>query len=63
MSLVTCHYCLGSGEVFNGRGIWRCQVCKGTGVEEELDQEEIFPERLFPDDRVPFDDESFYTDD
>jgi hypothetical protein len=63
MALVTCHYCLGEGEIFNGSVILRCPKCKGDGLEDDLDADDYFIERIFPDDREQYDDDIIYSDD
>ena len=57
-----CHYCLGQKTIFILNDYKDCPVCKGSGVEEDLDSEFTY-DRLFPDDRVPFNEEDFYSDD
>ena len=60
--LVTCHYCLGEKLIFNGKDWHECPMCRGDGIADERDLEEWIPDRIFPDDRVPFDEDTFYSD-
>lgn len=43
---VTCPKCLGTGEIFNGRFVKKCELCKYTGFVSKEMEESYIDEQL-----------------